>query len=148
RNGRISDIIERAGGLTPDAYTNGATLFRRQEFTQQESQQTLANVEGATETLAQEESEKNEKKSAQVGIELPEVLENPGSKYELLLEEGVSLFVPTKLKNITVERSVLYPTTVRYEDGGSFKDYITAAGAFTDVDKEKHAYIICPNGDV
>ncbi|HLR26361.1 MAG TPA: SLBB domain-containing protein, partial [Fodinibius sp.] len=148
RNGRISDIIERAGGLTPDAYTNGATLFRRQEFTQQESQQTLANVEGATETLAQEESEKNEKKSAQVGIELPEVLENPGSKYDLLLEEGDSLFVPTKLETITVEGGVFYPTTVRYEDGRSFKDYITAAGGFNDLAKEKRAYIIYPNGDV
>src|SRR5699024_3391649 len=28
RSERISDMIERAGGLTPEAYTDGATLFR------------------------------------------------------------------------------------------------------------------------
>ena len=148
RNERLSDIIERAGGLTGEAYTKGATLFRDQEFTQQESQQMKANVEGADQEDEVKKELKNGKKSAQVGIELPEVLENPGSKYDLLLEEGDSLFIPKKLETITVEGGVFYPTTVRYEKDRSFKDYVTAAGGFNDLAKEKRAYVIYPNGDV
>lgn len=152
RNDRISDMIKRAGGLTPDAYTNGATLFRKREFTQQESQQEMANVEGA---LPQQEAEQQQKKqfqdqkgSAQIGIELPEVLQNPGSKYDLLLEEGDSLFIPQKLETVTVKGGVFYPTTIRYEEDRSFKDYITAAGGFNELAKAKNAYVIYPNGDV
>ncbi|MCW9706036.1 SLBB domain-containing protein [Fodinibius salsisoli] len=149
RTERISDIIERAGGLTNDAYTEGATLFRRREFTQQESQQMLANVEG---TEAQEQQQQRQQaqrsESAQVGIELPEVLQNPGSRYDLLLEEGDSLFVPQRLETVTVEGGVFYPTTIRFEPGRSFSDYITAAGGFNDLARKKKAYIIYANGDV
>ncbi|GAA5520569.1 SLBB domain-containing protein [Aliifodinibius salicampi] len=155
RNERISDIIERAGGLTPDAYTDGATLFRKREFTQQESQQMTANVQGeglTAEERAQQLEEQRQQRlqdeSAQVGIELPQVLQNPGSRYDLLLEEGDSLFIPKKLETVTVEGGVFYPTTVRYEDGRSFRDYITAAGGFNDLAIKKRAYIIHANGDV
>lgn len=155
RNERISDVIERAGGLTPDAYTEGATLFRKREFTQQESQQFTANIEGEGLTaeerqqqLEEQRQQRLEDESAQVGIELPQVLQNPGSRYDLLLEEGDSLFIPKQLETVTVEGGVFYPTTVRYEDGRSFKDYITAAGGFNDLAIKKRAYIIHANGDV
>ncbi|MDX5479888.1 MAG: SLBB domain-containing protein, partial [Cyclobacteriaceae bacterium] len=36
---RISDLIQRAGGLTAFAYANGATLIRRTEFFENESEQ-------------------------------------------------------------------------------------------------------------
>lgn len=36
---RISDVIQRAGGLTPFAYPKGATLIRRTEFYETESEQ-------------------------------------------------------------------------------------------------------------
>ncbi|MDZ7771669.1 MAG: SLBB domain-containing protein [Balneolaceae bacterium] len=38
KNERISDLIERAGGLTPEAYIEGASLFRQRNQTQQEAQ--------------------------------------------------------------------------------------------------------------
>ncbi|SMO80608.1 protein involved in polysaccharide export, contains SLBB domain of the beta-grasp fold [Fodinibius sediminis] len=149
RDDRLSDLIDRAGGLTPDAYTDGATLFRKREFTQQESQQTTANVEGAEgELQPQQDREEENETSAQIGIELPEVISNPGSKYDLLVEEGDSLFIPQQLETVTVEGGVFYPTTVRYEGSRSFKDYITAAGGFNDLARKKRAYIIYANGDV
>src|SRR5699024_166126 len=86
--------------------------------------------------------------SAQIGIELPEVLEDPGSKFDLLVEEGDSLFIPQHLQTVTVEGGVFHPTTMRFEGQRSFKDYITAAGGFTDLAEKKRAYIIYANGDV
>ncbi|SHE65787.1 protein involved in polysaccharide export, contains SLBB domain of the beta-grasp fold [Fodinibius roseus] len=151
RDERLSDMIERAGGLTPDAYTDGATLFRKREFTQQEAQQTTNGAENGM-GAAVEEGEQvrlaQRQESAQIGIELPEVLQNPGSRYDLLLEEGDSLLIPQQLETVTVEGGVFHPTTVRFESGRSFKDYITAAGGFNDLARKKRSYIIYANGDV
>ena len=151
KNDRISDLIERAGGLSSEAYTKGATLFRKRQFTEQQSQQNLANVEGLTQQQQEEQLEEQNddvRNSAQVGIDLQRVLENPGSRFDLFLEEGDSLFVPKQLQTVSVKGGVFYPTTVRHQDNSSFKDYITAAGGFTDLAKKNRAYVIYPNGDV
>lgn len=147
RDDRISDLIKRAGGITSEAYTQGATLFRQQEFIQQRAQQTQANIEGQNDEEENEQNLQNQR-LAQVGINLPRVLNNPGSKYDLYLEEGDSLFVPKQLQTVTVKGGVFYPTTIRFEGDRSFQDYITAAGGYTELAKKKSAYIIYPNGDV
>lgn len=150
KNDRISDLIERAGGLSAEAYIKGATLFRKRQFTEQQSQQNLANVEGLTQQEQEQQLQPRggEQSSAQVGIDLERVLRNPGSRYDLFLEEGDSLFIPKELQTVSVKGGVFYPTTVRHQKNSSFKDYITAAGGFTDLAKRKRAYVIYPNGDV
>lgn len=150
KNDRISDLIERAGGLSSEAYTEGATLFRKRQFTEQQSQQNLANIEGLTQQEQQQQLQQRggERASAQIGIDLQRVLQNPGSRFDLYLEEGDSLFVPKQLQTVSVKGGVFYPTTIRHQDNSSFKDYITAAGGFTDLAKKNRAYVIYPNGDV
>jgi len=150
KDDRISDLIGRAGGLASEAYTEGATLFRKRQFTEQQSQQNLANVEGLTQEEQQQQLQQRggERRSAQIGIDLQRVLENPGSRFDLFLEEGDSLFVPKQLQTVSVKGGVFYPTTVRHQDNSSFRDYITAAGGFTDLAKKNRAYVIYPNGDV
>lgn len=150
KNDRISDLIERAGGLSSEAYTKGATLFRKREFTEQQSQQNLANVEGLTQQEQQQQLRQRggEQRSAQVGIDLERVLSDPGSRFDLFLEEGDSLFIPKQLQTVSVKGGVFYPTTIRHQENSSFRDYITAAGGFTDLAKKNRAYVIYPNGDV
>ncbi len=148
---RISDLIQRSGGFTSEAYLRGATLYRKREFTEQETQQNLANVEGLTQQQQQQqlqELQNQQTEEAQVGINLPEVIQDPGSNFDLLLEEGDSLFVPKQLETVTVKGGVFYPTTIRFEERNSFKDYITSSGGFTDLAKKKRAYVIYANGDV
>ncbi|MBN2731964.1 MAG: SLBB domain-containing protein [Balneolaceae bacterium] len=143
---RISDVIERAGGLTEDAYIQGATLFRKREFLQQEAQRQAANIEGLTEQQQQEQLAT--KQTSKIGIELDKVLNNPKSKYDLILQEGDSLFVPTLLQTVTVTGGVFYPTSVRFEQDKSYEDYITAAGGFTGLAKKNRSYVIYANGEV
>ncbi len=143
---RISDVIERAGGLTGEAYEQGATLFRKREFLQQEAQQQAANVEGITEEQQQEQLRSIQ--TSKIGIELDKVLDNPGSKYDLALEEGDSLFVPTLLQTVTITGGVFYPTSVRYEQDKGYEEYITASGGFTDLAKKNRSYVIYANGEV
>lgn len=144
KNDRISDMIIRAGGLTNEAYLEGATLFRARKHIEQDAQRTEANVEGSEQTNLK----KWDRTHAQVGINLPEVMNVPNSKFDLFVEEGDSLFIPKQLQTVTVRGGVFYPTTVRYDKGLSYKDYITQAGGFNDVAKENKAYVIYANGEV
>ncbi|MDZ7771668.1 MAG: hypothetical protein U5K31_02855 [Balneolaceae bacterium] len=41
-----------------------------------------------------------------------------------------------------------HPTTVRYDERSNFKDYISQAGGFTELARDKKGYVIYANGEV
>ncbi|MBA4167197.1 MAG: SLBB domain-containing protein, partial [Chitinophagaceae bacterium] len=156
KNERISDLIKRAGGLTPQAYLEGAVLVRSRNFSRMEqnnSRQGLNNLvrqnlqNGTSATLVQNQyQEAIGRKSDNVGIDLPRIMETPGSDDDLFLNDGDTLRVPKQLQTVRVNGEVLYPTLVRYDDGYSFKDYITGAGGFNERSLKKRAYVVNANG--
>ncbi len=83
-----------------------------------------------------------------IGINLKEILEDPGSKYDLILQEGDVISVPKQLQTVRLRGEFLYPISVRYDDKFKFKDYISQAGGFTDKAKRGKTYIIYANGSV
>lgn len=154
---RISDIIKRAGGLTKEAYPPGATLFRKLTRNQLQGNIYQAGVQGiltqTTDTNQTSISLLNRPKPgrykiSKVGIQLPEILKHPGSKYDLLLKEGDSLFIPKKLQTVFVKGGVYNPTSIRYDKHLSFQDYISAAGGYNQKANKNQAYIIYANGKV
>lgn len=88
------------------------------------------------------------KETERVGISLDKILANPGSEYDLILQEGDVINVPKQLQTVRLRGEVLYPTTTRFDRGKGFKRYITSAGGFTEVASKKRSYIIYANGDV
>lgn len=152
KNNRISDIIGRAGGLTSNAYPSGATLYRVLEDNQltgdtdEEELQGFFVSEG--DTVRTDQQEENKKTISKIGINLPDILKNPGKKYDLFVQEGDSIVVPNELQTVTVDGGVFYPRSVRYQEGWSYKDYIASAGGFTQLAKKGKSYIIYANGDV
>ncbi|MDZ7773793.1 MAG: SLBB domain-containing protein [Balneolaceae bacterium] len=165
---RISDLIERAGGLTSEAYLEGAALFRRQENIQQQTQAaasqqvtvqggediTVGGGQGQTQgqqageqQLQQQQGPALETKQ-QVGINLAEVVDNPGSRYDLYLEPGDSLFIPRTLQTVRIQGGVFHETSVRFSEGSNFMDYITQAGGYSNLAREGDAYVIYANGEV
>lgn len=152
KNDRISDIIERAGGLTAEAYTQGASLYRtlREDelarTTDEDELQGFFVTDG--DTLQRDQEENNQRTISKIGINLPDIVSNPGSRYDLYLEEADSLYIPKQLQTVTVEGGVFYPRSIRYQEGMNYKDYITSAGGFTDLAKDNKSYIIYANGDV
>lgn len=139
---RISDLVEQAGGLNRFAYPEGATLIRyiEQEQAIDTTLFNLADSLQATQEFARDRY--------QVGINLAEIMENPGSKYDLLLQEGDLLKIPKQLQTVRITGEVLRPVIVRYTEGRSFKDYIRAAGGATNNGERKDAYIVYANGEV
>lgn len=209
KNERISEIIQRAGGLTGDGYPEGATLIRRTEFNppktnEQLRLENLSQLLQSVEKRAQEEDftleseaellqqkrlqnvqneldEYNENEDAEVGregirmkrerltdliekdsidlaasalqyetigINLDEILKKPGSKFDLILQDGDILSVPRQLQTVRLRGELLYPITVRYDDGLSFKNYVSKAGGFAEDARKKKSYILYANGSV
>jgi protein involved in polysaccharide export with SLBB domain len=193
---RISDLVKRAGGVNQFAYTKGATLIRKTEFFNTESEQVRRqkNLEALRVLLkddpnnaeAQEEllkrlfrdlpKEKVEKKDSiandakresldqiaaetpgvavkiketeAVAINLEKILANPGSEEDLVLEEGDILNVPKLLQTVRMRGDVVYPTTLRHEQGRGLRHYINGAGGFDRRANRKQTYVVYANGAV
>jgi protein involved in polysaccharide export with SLBB domain len=66
----------------------------------------------------------------------------------LILEEGDSLSVPQQLETVRLRGEFLYPITVRFDQGLSFRDYISKAGGFSEDARKRKTYILYANGSV
>uniref|UniRef100_UPI0040471E0A SLBB domain-containing protein n=1 Tax=Algoriphagus sp. TaxID=1872435 RepID=UPI0040471E0A len=193
---RISDLIKRAGGVNQFAYTKGATLIRKTEFFNTESEQVRRqkNLEALrvllkesptkpeaqeellirlfrdlpTEKVAKTDSTANNakresldqiaaetpgvavkfKETEAVAINLEKILANPGSEEDLVLEEGDILNVPKLLQTVRMRGDVVYPTTLRHEQGRGLRFYINGAGGFDRRANRKQTYVVYANGAV
>ncbi len=83
-----------------------------------------------------------------IGINLKKILEEPNSKYDLILEEGDVLVLPKQQETVRLRGRVLYPTTVVYEPSRSLKHFINMAGGFGNRAQRKNTYVIYANGSV
>jgi len=140
RNTRISEIIEKAGGLSGYAFPPGASLER--QLTEETD---LGEVEILDTLLVETQQQRN---TTNVGIQLDEALNSPGSKFDLILRDGDILTIPKELQTVRVEGEVLSPVSIRYEQGKTLKRYIDEAGGVTDSGKSSKAFIVYANGEV
>ena len=90
----------------------------------------------------------NELQYETIGINLEKILQNPGSKYDLILQDGDILSVPRELQTVRLRGEFLYPITVRYDKGLTFRDYVSKAGGFSEDARKKKSYILYANGSV
>jgi len=150
---RISDVIRRAGGLRPEAYSEGAVLLRK-TFVNESDSAYLTNKLEVFYNKMQDSSDiirlksAMERKEQLLGINLDQILKNPGSKYDLLVEEGDVLKVPKKLQTVQVFGEIYFPKKVRFERNISFRDYIRGAGGFTTQALKRRSYVVYANGEV
>jgi protein involved in polysaccharide export with SLBB domain len=150
KNDKISDIIKRAGGLTELAYPEGATLLRRTIVKNLEEPTDFNQIEATERSIKQGTivGDLPNVKEEKIGIVLKNILKNPGSFEDLVVQEGDIIRIPKRLETVQVTGSVLYPTTVKYGKGMSFTDYISQSGGFTVQSLKKSSYIKYPNGNI
>lgn len=149
KNERLSDIVKRAGGLTPDAYTHGARLIRKMNGEEKAVEETkirmaLQNQRG--DSLSMDKLKINEYYS--VGIELDKALSEPGSDYDMVLREGDRLVIPQYVSTVSILGEVMYPNTVLYLKGKNLQYYVDQAGGYGYRAKKSRAYIVYMNGTV
>ncbi|MDI6401580.1 SLBB domain-containing protein [Balneolaceae bacterium ANBcel3] len=137
RNERISDLIERAGGLTNEAFFDGATLVRYLDRTDVD-----IDFTSSMERLDRGGRERR------VGIDLYSIVSKPGSREDLMLREGDIIRIPERMQTVRVSGAVMQDVEIRYQPGKSLGYYIDRAGGFTENAKNRRAYVIYANGDV
>ena len=116
---RISDLVEMAGGYTPKAYLEGATLNRFSE----------------------------ELGSEQVAINLQDILNNPKDSKDLLLKNGDQLNIPEFMQTVKIIGSVQNPFSITYETGRNARYYVNRTGGFQSQANKSKTYVQYPNGE-
>jgi protein involved in polysaccharide export with SLBB domain len=144
---KLSDIIKRAGGLTSEAFPAGAVLVRNVPETDAD-----ILIKGKKlETLNKQNQEKDAvaagglSKNKLVSVDLEKILKN-SSKHDLIILDGDIIKIPKQQQTVQVSGEVQFPIKVRYDDGESFKHYISQGGGFTNNAHKRKSYIIYANG--
>lgn len=149
KNERLSDLISKAGGITPDAYVKGARLIRKMTEEEQRRQADAVRMARMGEGKDSISVEKlNISDTYTVGINLEKAISNPGSDFDLVLREGDVLFIPEYINTVKISGAVMYPNTVLYKRGESLRYYINQAGGYGNLAKKKKAYVVYMNGRV
>jgi len=143
KNERITDLITRAGGLTPNASAEGARLKRlidKQTRLQIKRIETLnKDFETGTVLAIEDEHFLSE-------LRLPSIIKNPASSDNFLLREGDEIYIPVKSEEVLVDGEVLNPVGLAWQSGKSVKYYIDRAGGFSSNAKKGKVYVIYSNG--
>lgn len=147
KNERISDLIKRAGGLTPEAYPKGARLVRKLPVDEKQRMEALKAIIASSKDTVKIKDISMSNETA-IGINLDKILANPLTDLDIILQEGDVLKVPKQLQTVRLSGSVLYPVTVRYDKSFRFKSYISRAGGFATEAKKSKSYVIYANGSI
>ena len=166
----LAVLLERAGGLTEYAYVPGA-IFTREQLKKQQAQQLQEMQQRLAEDIAKaeliatnqsgEEKEKGDVGEAQkllaqlkqtpamgrLVIDLQKVLDKKAD-YSIPLQDGDTLFIPTKKNSVTIIGEVQLPISQVYEQELGYWEYINRSGGTTDKADEDRVYIIKANGGV
>jgi polysaccharide export outer membrane protein len=118
KNERLMDVIDRAGGLTAQAYPNGIRFYRTQDS------------------------------SGRVGVDLVKLLKHRTDKDNLVLADRDSLYVPAYWPIVRVEGAVNSPRSVTYVPGQDLDYYLNAAGGVAATGDKKRVFVQQPNGNV
>jgi len=170
---KLSSLIERAGGFTDKAYLQGA-IFTRESVKELQQRQLTKMVDrlerellsastAATETaLTSDEAKIKEIELSQrrafvanlrnikangrmsMRIDRPELLKK--TLYDLELEEGDTLDVPTNPQSVQVLGSVFNQTAFVYDKDKDYAAYIDLAGGYTEYADEDNVYILKVDG--
>ena len=173
RGEQLSRVLERAGGITDMAFTEGAVFVRvdlrerEKERLEELSQRLEADLAGLTLKLAQEEGGQTQslaivreladqlrsaEPTGRLVINLPKLIDTTKggrrSEYDVTLLDGDKLYIPPVTQEVTVTGEVFYPTSHLYEKGRDRKDYVKMSGGATREADTKHIYVVRADGSV
>ncbi|AUD03936.1 polysaccharide biosynthesis/export family protein [Spirosoma pollinicola] len=148
---KVSDLVLQAGGLTPQAYVEGATLIRPVKLSADEirrKQKAIDEVANSAVKAVVETEEVTPNLAEAIGINLKKILAKPGSSEDILLQEGDTLRIPKLLETVRIQGEVQLPNTVKYRSEQTFQDYISQTGGFTSKSQRRRAFIVYANGSI
>ena len=151
RNERLSDVIEKAGGLTEFAYIEGARLERVLTPEELKQAQELLDMVTNNNKIYGNDSivvPTTVSRTYSVGIDLAQILANPHSPIDPVLQEGDVIVIPQYMNTVNISGSVRKPNSVVYDPQMKLKDYITEAGGYAERARKSGTFILYPNGHI
>ena len=147
KNSRLSNIIAKAGGITPDAYVKGASLKRQLTEDEMRRLETLLQLSANKQSRDSVALSLENIKNYSVGIDLEKALANPGSAHDVVLRDGDELYIPQLQSTVKINGAVTYPNSVTYTEGMSVGNCLSQAGGYNDIAR-KYPIVIYMNGKV
>jgi len=141
---KISDVIQRAGGLRPEGYLEGAKLVRK-ILTDEASLKDPTEI-GRIRPDGYKEIANLVNGKITLGVNLKEILSNPASSENLQLMAGDELTIPRLLQTIKITGAVQNPIAVSYKEDYTLKEYIAEAGGYTANANRSKSYVTYSNG--
>ena len=163
RNERLSSIINRAGGLTDEAYPYGA-VFTRISAQQAEAEgnyreavelqsgaliaATTPQVNPAILTYLQSLQSVllHQPALGRISVEADPTILSVKPQLDTLLQPGDFVYVPKRPATVAVSGEVLNPGSFQYRPGMSMNDYLDLAGGVTKTSDTDSTFIIMPDG--
>jgi len=161
---RVSDIIEKAGGFTDNAYPEGA-VFTRESVREQQKESYIKTAQNLERSLVDAISSGNQidgeayaaisqfierlKEQDPIGRQVASVDEyslKSDPSYDFTLQDGDTLYVPKRSSSVSVVGEVLNSTTQIYRNNLTVQDYIELSGGTTDGADLSKIFVILPNG--
>ena len=150
RNERLSDVLEKAGGLTEFAYIEGARLERLMTPEEYKQAQELMDMVASNNKVSGNDSivVPQVSRTYPVGIDLKEIMANPHSAIDPVLQDGDVIVIPQYMTTVSVSGSVRKPNSVVYDPKMKLKDYISEAGGYAERARKSGTFILYPNGHI
>ncbi len=170
---RLSSVIQRAGGFSPQAYPYGAVLMRPEVRESQmnarlEMVRRLKEEEVHLKALPETDTDMKNAKLTAIGATettLRELQMNPpigrvvirihaevdkwkNTTADVALRDGDVLLIPKKAGYVAVNGQVFNPTAVSYRPGRSARWYLSQAGGLTQLANKKAVFVIKADGSV
>lgn len=147
KSSRLSDLVKAAGGLTPEAYSEGAKLIRKQTDEDKEMQRQILKIVATSDSVDVNKIALGD--TQVVGINLNKALANPGDpEWDIILTEGDELVVPEINNTVSINGEVMYPNTVAYKKKAKLNFYINQAGGFSSKAQKRKTFAVNMNGTV
>ncbi|MDJ0757922.1 MAG: SLBB domain-containing protein [Woeseiaceae bacterium] len=164
----LSDILQRAGGLTEEAFPAGS-VFLRESLRQREQDQidqlagrleadlaslSLQQAQDASggQTMSKGRQLLDQLRSTEaVGrlvIDLESVVDGLDDGTDVALRDGDRLLVPKQAQEVTVIGETQQNTSHLFQPGLSRKDYISMSGGLTRRADKKLIYVVRANGAI
>ena len=149
REERLSNLMRKAGGATPNAYLKGAKLTRKANEDEKKRMRDVVELMNRQFGEAMMDSLGIKVDSTfTVGISLDKAIANPGSEYDLVLREGDVISVPKMNNTVKVNGAVMMPNTVGYLSDKNANYYLNQAGGYALNAKKSKKFVIYMNGQV
>ncbi|MCA3304148.1 MAG: SLBB domain-containing protein [Roseomonas sp.] len=173
RGERLSEVIARAGGLTPEAFPYGA-VFTRESVRQRQQEgfartardlesslvqlaagQTLPGARGGTSDVGGAMRAGRElaatmreaRAAGRVVVEANPVILLARPDLDMLMEPGDVIAMPKRPQDVTVVGAVLNPGSLPFRQGWRAAEYIQASGGAQRFADSSRVFVVLPNGE-